>query len=232
MNRDADGGLMSRDADGGLMSREMDVGNVRALETLNPKLRALDALRMLEGIWASRKLSNKQKIDMYCTFILPVLLYGCDMCTWTEVRIDVLRMDEECLPRQLFMHVCMRACVCVCVCACVRVCVCMCVRACACACVRMCACACVHACVCACVRVHVRMHVRMHVRSMHVHVRSVQVHVRSVHVHVRPPPEDVHVLAGVACAQKPTAVAAAWACHCRRRHLRAFLVTAARRSSM
>jgi len=49
-------------ADDGSMSREMDVRNVRALA----------AFRQFQDIWASPKLSSKQKMDVYRTFVLPI----------------------------------------------------------------------------------------------------------------------------------------------------------------
>eukprot|EP00955_Chlamydomonas_euryale_P084474 363970-Chlamydomonas_euryale.AAC.5 len=62
-------------ANEGSMSREMDVRNVRALA----------AFRQFQDIWASPKLSNKQKMDVCRTSVFPVFLYGCETWTWTEV---------------------------------------------------------------------------------------------------------------------------------------------------
>eukprot|EP00955_Chlamydomonas_euryale_P025390 267450-Chlamydomonas_euryale.AAC.1 len=54
-------------ADDGSMSRETDVPNVRALA----------AFCQFQDIWASLKLSNKQKTDVHHTYVSPILLYGC-----------------------------------------------------------------------------------------------------------------------------------------------------------
>eukprot|EP00955_Chlamydomonas_euryale_P029104 306706-Chlamydomonas_euryale.AAC.1 len=58
----------------------MDVRNVRALA----------ACRQLQDIWASPKLSNKQNMDVYRTFVLPIFLYGCKTWTWTDVQMGRL----------------------------------------------------------------------------------------------------------------------------------------------
>eukprot|EP00955_Chlamydomonas_euryale_P045597 353185-Chlamydomonas_euryale.AAC.1 len=65
-------------ADDRSMSREMDV-------------RALAAFCQFQDIWASPKLSNKQKMDMCRTFVLPIFLNGCKTWTWTEMmgRLEV-----------------------------------------------------------------------------------------------------------------------------------------------
>eukprot|EP00955_Chlamydomonas_euryale_P079459 363302-Chlamydomonas_euryale.AAC.12 len=49
-------------ADDGSLSREMDVRNVHALA----------AFRQFQDTWASPKLSNKQKMDVSCTFVRPI----------------------------------------------------------------------------------------------------------------------------------------------------------------
>eukprot|EP00955_Chlamydomonas_euryale_P118064 366517-Chlamydomonas_euryale.AAC.4 len=68
----------------------MDVRNVRALAAFRP----------FQDIWASPKLSNKQKMDVYCTFVLPIFLYGCEMWTWTEVQVGRLEVTHiDCLRR-------------------------------------------------------------------------------------------------------------------------------------
>eukprot|EP00955_Chlamydomonas_euryale_P041347 351960-Chlamydomonas_euryale.AAC.4 len=72
------------------MSRETDVRNVRALA----------AFCQFQDIWASLKLSNKQKMDVYHTFVLPSFLYGCATRTWTEVQVGRLEVTHSnCLRR-------------------------------------------------------------------------------------------------------------------------------------
>eukprot|EP00955_Chlamydomonas_euryale_P103589 365507-Chlamydomonas_euryale.AAC.6 len=65
----------------GSINREMDVCNVRALA----------AFRQFQDIWASPKLSNKQKMDFYRTFVLPILSYGCKK--WTRMEIQMGRLE-------------------------------------------------------------------------------------------------------------------------------------------
>eukprot|EP00955_Chlamydomonas_euryale_P063458 358672-Chlamydomonas_euryale.AAC.5 len=62
-------------ADDGSTSRVIDVRNVRAMI----------AFRQFQDIWASPKLNNKQKMYVYCTFVLPIFLHGCETWTWTEL---------------------------------------------------------------------------------------------------------------------------------------------------
>eukprot|EP00955_Chlamydomonas_euryale_P118890 366565-Chlamydomonas_euryale.AAC.7 len=63
----------------------MDVQNVRALA----------AFCQFQDIWASPKLSNKQKMGVYRTFARPIFLYGCETWTWMEVQMGRLEVTHS-----------------------------------------------------------------------------------------------------------------------------------------
>eukprot|EP00955_Chlamydomonas_euryale_P104418 365566-Chlamydomonas_euryale.AAC.2 len=51
-------------------------------------------------IWASPELSNKPKLGVSCTFVLPICLYGCETWAWTEVQMGRLEITHsKCLRR-------------------------------------------------------------------------------------------------------------------------------------
>eukprot|EP00955_Chlamydomonas_euryale_P042249 352242-Chlamydomonas_euryale.AAC.4 len=63
----------------------MDVQNVRALA----------AFHRFQDIWTSPKLGTKRKMDVHRTSTLPIFLYGCKTCTWTEVQIGRLEVTHS-----------------------------------------------------------------------------------------------------------------------------------------
>eukprot|EP00955_Chlamydomonas_euryale_P042239 352239-Chlamydomonas_euryale.AAC.16 len=69
----------------------MDVRSVRALAAFCP----------FQDMWASPKLSNKQKMDVNCTFVLPVSFYGCETWTWTEIQMGRLEVTHSCCLRRV-----------------------------------------------------------------------------------------------------------------------------------
>eukprot|EP00955_Chlamydomonas_euryale_P038384 351086-Chlamydomonas_euryale.AAC.6 len=70
-------------ADDRSMSREIDVRNVSALAEF----------RQFQDVWASPKLSNKQTMDVYHTFVLHIFLY--ETSTWTEVQMGGLEITHS-----------------------------------------------------------------------------------------------------------------------------------------
>eukprot|EP00955_Chlamydomonas_euryale_P116018 366391-Chlamydomonas_euryale.AAC.27 len=87
--------LRSFFADDWSMNGEMDVQNVCALV----------AFRHFQDMCASMKLSIKQKMDVYRTFVLPIFLCGCKMWAWTEVRMGRLEVfHSKCLCRIVGMQ--------------------------------------------------------------------------------------------------------------------------------
>eukprot|EP00955_Chlamydomonas_euryale_P082879 363776-Chlamydomonas_euryale.AAC.4 len=60
-----------------------------------PNNRALAAFRQFQDNWTSPKLSNKQNMYVYRTYVLPIFLYGCETWTWTEVQMGRLEITHS-----------------------------------------------------------------------------------------------------------------------------------------